>query len=71
VHASPIGLRGGRRTLLLLLVVPGVVATEANGEEIFREVLAVASGEHTKSEGYGDLEFLPSQIGAAMRGSGT
>ena len=30
--------------------------------------LAVASGEHTKSEdlGYGDLEFVPWQIGAVM-----
>jgi altronate hydrolase len=38
------------------------------GEEIFQKVLAVASGEHTKSEdlGYGDLEFVPWQIGAVM-----
>jgi len=38
------------------------------GEEIFNKVLAVASGEHTKSEdlGYGDLEFVPWQIGAVM-----
>jgi len=38
------------------------------GEEIFKKVLEVASGEHTKSEdlGYGDLEFVPWQIGAVM-----
>ncbi|HEX8165323.1 MAG TPA: UxaA family hydrolase, partial [Beijerinckiaceae bacterium] len=44
------------------------VPIEAKGEEIFRKVLAVASGEHTKSEdlGYGDLEFVPWQIGAVM-----
>lgn len=32
------------------------------------KVLAVASGERTKSEdlGYGDLEFVPWQIGAVM-----
>ncbi len=38
------------------------------GEEIFHKVLAVASGEHTRSEdlGYGDLEFVPWQIGAVM-----
>src|SRR3979411_1028534 len=35
------------------------------GEEIFKKVLAVASGGRTKSEdlGYGDLEFVPWQIG--------
>jgi altronate hydrolase len=44
------------------------VSVETKGEEIFRKVLAVASGEHTKSEdlGYGDLEFVPWQIGAVM-----
>jgi len=38
------------------------------GEEIFNKVLAVASGERSKSEdlGYGDLEFVPWQIGATM-----
>ena len=38
------------------------------GEEIFKKVLSVASGEHTKSEdlGYGDAEFVPWQIGAVM-----
>jgi arabinonate dehydratase len=44
------------------------VGLEAKGREIFDKVLAVASGEHTKSEdlGYGDLEFVPWQIGAVM-----
>jgi altronate hydrolase len=44
------------------------VSVEAKGEEIFRHVLRVASGERTKSEalGYGDLEFVPWQIGAVM-----
>jgi altronate hydrolase len=44
------------------------VSVEQKGEEIFRKVLAVASGERTKSEnlGYGDLEFVPWQIGAVM-----
>ncbi len=44
------------------------VSIEEKGGEIFRRVLAVASGERTKSEdlGYGDLEFVPWQIGAVM-----
>ncbi|MCC7346170.1 MAG: altronate dehydratase [Variibacter sp.] len=44
------------------------VSVQETGEEIFKRVLAVASGEHTKSEdlGYGDLEFVPWQIGAVM-----
>jgi altronate hydrolase len=44
------------------------VSVEAKGEEIFRTVLDVASGRKTKSEelGYGDLEFVPWQIGAVM-----
>jgi altronate hydrolase len=48
-------------------IVDGVTI-EAKGEEIFQKVLKVASGEHTKSEdlGYGDLEFVPWQIGAVM-----
>jgi altronate hydrolase len=41
---------------------------EAKGEEIFRTMLAVASGQKTKSEalGYGDNEFVPWQVGAVM-----
>jgi len=48
-------------------VIDGV-SIEAKGREIFERVLAVASGEKTKSEalGYGDAEFVPWQIGATM-----
>lgn len=44
------------------------VSLEAKGAEIFDTLLRVASGEHTKSEdlGYGDLEFVPWQVGAVM-----
>jgi altronate hydrolase len=44
------------------------VPVAAKGEEIFQRVLEVASGARTKSEGlgYGDLEFVPWQIGAVM-----
>jgi altronate hydrolase len=44
------------------------VSVETKGEEIFQHVLRTASGAHTKSEdlGYGDLEFVPWQIGAVM-----
>ena len=36
--------------------------------EIFDRILAVSSGERSKSEalGYGDAEFVPWQIGATM-----
>jgi len=45
-----------------------VTSIEAKGQEIFEKVLQVASGTHTKSEelGYGELEFVPWQIGAVM-----
>jgi altronate hydrolase len=48
-------------------ILDGVPVAD-KGEEIFNKVLAVASGERTKSEqlGYGDLEFVPWQIGAVM-----
>jgi altronate hydrolase len=38
------------------------------GREIFEKILAVASGERTKSEqhGYGDEEFVPWQIGPTL-----
>ncbi len=38
------------------------------GREIFERIIAVASGEKTKSEelGYGGNEFVPWQIGATM-----
>ena len=44
------------------------VSVADKGQEIFKTVLAVASGAHTKSEdlGYGDAEFVPWQIGAVM-----
>jgi altronate hydrolase len=44
------------------------VSVEDKGKEIFETILRIASGEHTKSEdlGYGDLEFVPWQIGATM-----
>ena len=44
------------------------VPVDEKGREIFDKVLNVASGERTKSEelGYGDLEFVPWQIGAVM-----
>jgi altronate hydrolase len=48
-------------------VLDGVTIAE-KGQEIFDRVLTAASGVHTKSEdlGYGDLEFVPWQIGAVM-----
>jgi altronate hydrolase len=48
-------------------VIDGVTIEE-KGQEIFDKVLAVASGERSKSEalGYGDAEFVPWQIGAVM-----
>lgn len=44
------------------------VALAQKGEEILQRVLAVASGERTKSEllGYGDSEFVPWSTGAVM-----
>jgi altronate hydrolase len=44
------------------------VTLEDKGQEIFDLVLRIASGERTKSEvmGYGDVEFVPWQIGATM-----
>jgi len=44
------------------------VSIEDKGREIFDRVLSAASGVRTKSEdlGYGDLEFVPWQIGAVM-----
>jgi altronate hydrolase len=44
------------------------VSIPDKGEEIFAKILAVASGERSKSEalGYGEAEFTPWQIGATM-----
>ncbi len=48
-------------------IVEGVSIAD-KGQEIFRKILKVASGETTKSEelGYGDNEFVPWQVGAVM-----
>ena len=48
-------------------VLDGVTLAE-KGQQIFDEILAVASGKRSKSEelGYGDNEFVPWQIGAVM-----
>ena len=48
-------------------VLDGVSIAD-KGREIFDRILAVASGEPSKSEalGYGDAEFVPWQIGATM-----
>jgi altronate hydrolase len=49
-------------------IVDGDATIESKGEEIFAKILAVASGERSKSEmlGLGDNEFVPWQIGATM-----
>ncbi|MGI3901374.1 MAG: UxaA family hydrolase [Janthinobacterium lividum] len=49
-------------------IVDGSDTIEAAGERIFRDMIAIASGERTKSEshGYGDNEFVPWQVGAVM-----
>lgn len=46
-------------------ILDGTASIEEMGEVIFRRILAVASGERTKSEalGLGDHEFVPWQIG--------
>ena len=47
-------------------IVTGGQTIEQSGSEIFERIVAVASGEKTKSElyDYGDNEFVPWQIGA-------
>jgi galactarate dehydratase len=47
-------------------IVDGSDSIQLAGERIFERIIAVASGERTLSEGYnyGDLEFVPWQIGA-------
>jgi altronate hydrolase len=49
-------------------IVDGKASVQEMGERIFRQVLATASGERTKSEqhGYGQNEFVPWQVGAVM-----
>ncbi len=49
-------------------IIDGTESLEQVGERIFQKMLAVASGENTKSEelGFGDAEFVPWQVGAQM-----
>jgi len=49
-------------------IIDGTETMESAGERIFEQMLAVASGEKTKSEdlNIGDNEFIPWQIGAQM-----
>lgn len=49
-------------------IIDGGATIESKGEDIFKKILAVASGERSKSEilGLGDNEFVPWQIGAVM-----
>jgi altronate hydrolase len=46
-------------------VIDGAATLEQMGEQIFRLMLSIASGERSKSEslGVGDNEFVPWQIG--------
>jgi len=50
------------------VVLSGEMTVQQLGEQIFREILEVASGKKTKSEefGFGDNEFLPWNVGAVM-----
>jgi altronate hydrolase len=49
-------------------IVDGASSIEAKGQEIFERLVALASGEASKSElhGYGQNEFVPWQLGAVM-----
>ena len=49
--------------LVALIAIPGLV--HALGAELFGRLLAIASGERSRSEqhGYGQQEFVPWQIG--------
>jgi altronate hydrolase len=49
-------------------IIDGAASIQEMGERIFRQVLATASGEPSKSEqhGYGQNEFVPWQVGAVM-----
>ena len=46
----------------------GAYSIVERGEDMLAEMLAVASGKHTKTEllGYGDCEFNPWKIGAVV-----
>lgn len=47
-------------------IIDGSDSIQAAGERIFENIIAIASGDRTLSEGYnyGDFEFVPWQIGA-------
>jgi altronate hydrolase len=49
-------------------VLDGEASVSELGDALFEEILAIASGRHTKSEelGFGDEEFRPWQLGAVM-----
>ena len=49
-------------------IVDGTATVQGLGEDIFKMILATASGKRSKSEelGYGDDEFVPWVIGATM-----
>jgi altronate hydrolase len=49
-------------------IIDGKVSIAQKGAEIFERMLAVASGQKSKSEelGFGDEEFVPWQLGAVM-----
>jgi hypothetical protein len=60
VHASHVRFRGGRRTLLLLLMALVAVAIEAEGEEISRgSGLRRFGGRAGADRGGGDLRRMP------------
>lgn len=50
------------------VILAGTASVDEIGEAIFRRILAVASGEPSRSEafGYGDDEFVPWQVGAVL-----
>ena len=49
-------------------IIDGTASADNVGERIFRQILATASGERTKSDvhGYGQNEFVPWVLGATM-----
>jgi galactarate dehydratase len=49
-------------------IVTGDASIAQVGEKVFEKILAIASGEKSRSEGYGygDNEFVPWQVGAVM-----
>ena len=49
-------------------ILDGIETVEASGEKIFERIIAVASGERTRSEllGYGEEEFCPWDLGIML-----